>query len=95
MPSHQINPYLNSTARINNNPIASPDWKQHLRNMWLSQKNVFTPCYFNGISKTREYDSNNIPVFVRDLTEFDRTHNTPHNCSGTYTDEQNYKHLKN
>jgi hypothetical protein len=74
IPKKSISTYLNSKARININNNDHPEWLLYLKQMWIGNHGVYSPDYFDGIEKTPNQDENGLPIYLRTISDFERSY---------------------
>lgn len=72
IPKESISTYLNSTSRLKMNCDGEYEWLSILRKSWLGTNGVYTPDYFDGITKLEEKDEYGLPIYMRVLSIFEK-----------------------
>lgn len=77
MPSSLISPYLNSKSRLRKRSDTESEWKSYLSKYWLGELGNYPPNYFDGIGDSDRVSSDNMPIYTRELSSFERAINYP------------------
>ena len=72
IPSSLISPYLNSKSRIQKRVDSEKEWWTYLSQIWRGDLGSYSPDFFDGIFATDELCELEMPVFVREVSEFER-----------------------
>ncbi|AMO67380.1 radical SAM protein [gamma proteobacterium BDW918] len=72
IPKHPISSQLNSTSRINKSLIGSDaEWYVYLEELWEGRRGLYSPAFFEGITKSDATDNQGLALYKRIRTDLD------------------------
>lgn len=79
LPNNKISTYLNSSSRLPFNCTGEEEWLSLLRKAWLGLNGVYSPDFFDGITKTNKTDDYGLPIYKRIESIFEKELNIINN----------------